>query len=163
MSTTTRTRRPLQPAQGTFRWLQKPDAQGQGGVIRINGTAYLLTAVREDRMVNKDQPVIGWKLTKADATVYDVHPGEPAWSCDCASRRRASCGVGCSSSARRRRCSRRRRCGGRSRTSCGRRRPRTESRLEAGEEDRERAVSLPRAPEGDPPRSPHRPAGASGR
>jgi hypothetical protein len=82
-STLSRTSRPLQPAQGRFRWLQKPDAQGDGGVIRINGTVYLLSPVRQDAQYDRSRPVVGWKLVKADAAIYDVIPASPCWQCDC--------------------------------------------------------------------------------
>lgn len=74
---------PLQPASGTFRWLRKPDPKGQGGVLVINETAYLLSPVF-DQPRRKDKTVVAWRLAKADATVYDVVPAlDSPWFCDC--------------------------------------------------------------------------------
>ena len=81
MSKPTRTRPPLQPALGHFRWLRKPDANDQGGVIEINDTPYLLSPVCDGR--GPLRTTIGWKLVKADGTTYDVYPGNPHWQCDC--------------------------------------------------------------------------------
>lgn len=51
--------------------------------VLINGTPYLLVAVREDKHINREQPVIGYRLAKVDGTPYDLQPDSPVWHCDC--------------------------------------------------------------------------------
>ena len=66
-----------------FRWLAKPDAEGEHGVIRINGTPYLVSAIRSDAGRKKDRVIIGWRLVKADRQSYDIYPKTFNWECDC--------------------------------------------------------------------------------
>jgi hypothetical protein len=77
--------RVLKPATGTARWLQRPDEfLCENGVLAIEGVPYIVSPVRQPGKVRiKDRPIVGWRLCKADGTVYDLTPASPAWQCDC--------------------------------------------------------------------------------
>jgi hypothetical protein len=84
MATVTDPRNPIKarkatrPATGVCRWLVKPNAQHAGGVLSINGTAYEVLPLYDGAAR------VGYRLLKADATMYDVATTAPhGWTCDC--------------------------------------------------------------------------------
>jgi hypothetical protein len=67
------------PATGTARWLVRPSAEGAGGVLSINGTAYEVLPILDDGGVR-----LGWRLLKVDSLqMYDVETASEPWRCDC--------------------------------------------------------------------------------
>jgi hypothetical protein len=70
-----KTRKATKPATGTARWLTKPNADQAGGVLQINGTEYEVLPLFDD------QARIGYRLLKADGTMYDL-PADLS-GCDC--------------------------------------------------------------------------------
>jgi hypothetical protein len=81
MATVTDPRNPIKvrkatrPATGLCRWLSKPNAQHEGGVLAINGTRYELLPLYDG------QVRVGYRLLKADGTMYDL-PADLS-GCDC--------------------------------------------------------------------------------
>jgi hypothetical protein len=73
-----KTVRATRPAAGTARWLARPDAEGAGGVLDINGTAYEVLPLFDG------EAHVGYRLLKADATMYDL-PADLS-TCDCPDR-----------------------------------------------------------------------------
>jgi hypothetical protein len=77
-------RNPLKPrrttrrATGVCRWISKPDAEHAGGVLAINGTAYEVLPIYDG------EALAGWRLLKADASMYDL-PADLS-GCDCPDR-----------------------------------------------------------------------------
>ena len=66
------------PASGLCRWLSKPNAHHEGGVLQVNGTAY------EALPLLDGETLVGYRLLKADGTMYDVETAGPhGWTCDC--------------------------------------------------------------------------------
>jgi hypothetical protein len=73
-----KTRQATRPAAGLCRWLSKPNAHHEGGVLQINGTAYEVLPLYDG------EALVGYRLLKADATMYDVGTTAPhGWTCDC--------------------------------------------------------------------------------
>jgi hypothetical protein len=68
-------RRATTPATGTARWLVKPNAHHEGGVLAINGTRYEVLPLFDGLTL------VGWRLLKSDATMYDL-PADLS-TCDC--------------------------------------------------------------------------------
>jgi hypothetical protein len=78
MATMTRSRKPVKPVHGSCRWLTKPNAHHEGGVLQINGTDYEVFPLFDDQIR------VGYRLVKADGTMYDVGTAEPhGRTCDC--------------------------------------------------------------------------------
>lgn len=76
--------RPLTPASGVARWLQRPDDRCENGVLLIDGRPYLLSPVREPgRGRVAARRVVGWRLHTGEGKTYDVHPAAEFWRCDC--------------------------------------------------------------------------------
>jgi hypothetical protein len=74
-----KTRPATRPAAGTCRWLTRPNARHEGGVLVINGTTYELLPLFDN------ESLVGYRLLKAGtATMYDL-PADLA-SCDCPDR-----------------------------------------------------------------------------
>jgi hypothetical protein len=66
------------PAHGTARWLTRPNGRREGGVLAINGTAYEVLPLFDGEVL------VGYRLLKADATMYDIETAGPrGWTCDC--------------------------------------------------------------------------------
>ena len=82
---TRKSRKPLQPAKGSCRWVVQPSLTGKPGVLSITSEldsgnvteAYSLTEFKADGVL------LGYHLTKADGTAYDIQPGKEVWECDC--------------------------------------------------------------------------------
>jgi hypothetical protein len=73
-----KTRKATRPVSGTCRWLTRPNANHEGGVLEINGTAYEILPLYDDDVR------VGYRFLKADGTMYDVGSAEAhGWSCDC--------------------------------------------------------------------------------
>ena len=70
-----KTRRATTPATGTARWVTRPNAEHVGGVLAINGTAYEVLPLFDGAAL------VGYRLLKADATMYDL-PADLS-GCDC--------------------------------------------------------------------------------
>lgn len=90
MSTVPRTRKPLNPVVVTGRWLQPASApcalsaEGYPGVLLIDQAPYLASIV--GALPPTGEPVLhGWRLVKADGTVYDIdcRTAWGQWQCDC--------------------------------------------------------------------------------
>jgi hypothetical protein len=63
---------------GACRWLARPNARREGGVLSVNGTAYEVFPLFDDNAL------VGYRLVKADGTMYDVGVAGPhGWTCDC--------------------------------------------------------------------------------
>ena len=81
MATMTRSRtsvKPTRPASGLCRWQTLPNARHEGGVLQINGTAYEVLPLYDG------EALVGYRLLKADGTMYDVGTTGPhGWTCDC--------------------------------------------------------------------------------
>ena len=81
MATVTDPRNPIKarkaarPAAGVCRWLTKPNARHEGGVLQINGTAYEVLPLYDG------EALVGHRLLKADGSMYDVDAA--TWRCDC--------------------------------------------------------------------------------
>jgi hypothetical protein len=74
-----KTRPATRPAAGVCRWLSKPNAHHEGGVLAINGTAYEVLPLYDG------EALAGYRLLKADgATMYDL-PADLS-TCDCPDR-----------------------------------------------------------------------------
>jgi hypothetical protein len=72
MSNATKTRKPVKPASGTYRWVRPLDAFGVG-VLSINGKAYTVETLEG-----------GYRLTnQLGAKVYDIDVTQEPWACDC--------------------------------------------------------------------------------
>jgi hypothetical protein len=69
------TRKATRPVSGLCRWLSKPNAQHEGGVLAINGTPYELLPLYDG------QARVGYRLLKADGAMYDL-PADLS-GCDC--------------------------------------------------------------------------------
>jgi hypothetical protein len=70
-----KTRKATRPVSGVCRWLNKPNPQHEGGVLAINGTRYEVLPLF-------DGPArVGYRLLKADGTMYDL-PADLS-GCDC--------------------------------------------------------------------------------
>jgi hypothetical protein len=63
------------PASGVCRWLSKPNAHHEGSMLAINGTAYEVLPLYDG------EALVGYRLLKADATMYDL-PADLS-GCDC--------------------------------------------------------------------------------
>ena len=74
------TRQATRPASGLCRWLSKPNADHSGGVLQVNGTAYELLPLFADA---DGKVLVGYRLLKADGTMYDVDTTQEPWRCDC--------------------------------------------------------------------------------
>src|SRR5262249_28644207 len=73
-----KTRKATRPVSGFCRCLTRPDAQHAGGVLEINGTPYEVLPLYDDEVR------VGYRLLKADGTMYDVGTAEAhGWTCDC--------------------------------------------------------------------------------
>ena len=70
-----KTRRATRPATGLCRWLSKPNAHHEGGVLAINGTAYEVLPLFDG------ETLAGYRLLKADGAMYDL-PVDLS-GCDC--------------------------------------------------------------------------------
>jgi hypothetical protein len=70
-------RRATRPAAGTARWLTRPNAEHAGGVLEINGTRYEVLPLYDG------ESRVGYRLLKADGTMYDVDTTREPWLCDC--------------------------------------------------------------------------------
>jgi hypothetical protein len=71
-------RRTTRRASGVCRWLTRPNAEHAGGVLAINGTAYEVLPLFDGAAL------VGYRLLKADATMYDL-PADLS-GCDCPDR-----------------------------------------------------------------------------
>jgi hypothetical protein len=56
---------------GACRWITPPARKGEWGVLQINGTAYEVLPLYDDNVL------VGYRLLKADGTMYDVGTTEP--------------------------------------------------------------------------------------
>src|ERR1700741_4347010 len=72
-----KTRNADRPAAGLCRWLARPNARHEGGVLQINGTAY------QGLPLYDGEQRVGYRLLKADGTMYDVETASETWRCDC--------------------------------------------------------------------------------
>jgi hypothetical protein len=73
-----KTRNANRPAAGLCRWLTRPNAHREGGVLEINATAYEVLPLFDD------QTLVGYRLLKAGTgTMYDVETACEPWRCDC--------------------------------------------------------------------------------
>jgi hypothetical protein len=80
MATATRSRKVLQPVSGICRWLVRPSSPCDGGTLDINGVAYDVHVLWNET----ETAVVGYRLIKADATMYDIDSATPhGWTCDC--------------------------------------------------------------------------------
>jgi hypothetical protein len=71
-------RKATRPVSGKCRWLSKPNAKHEGGVLEINGTPYEVLPLYDD------ERLVGYRLLKGDGTMYDVGTAEThGWTCDC--------------------------------------------------------------------------------
>ena len=71
-----KTRKATRPAAGLCRWINKPNAHHEGGVLEINGTSYEVLPLFDDLVL------VGYRLLKAGtATMYDL-PADLS-TCDC--------------------------------------------------------------------------------
>ncbi len=70
-----KTRPATRPATGMCRWLVKPNAYYEGGVLTINGTGYELLPLYDG------DALVGHRLLKADGAMYDL-PADLS-GCDC--------------------------------------------------------------------------------
>jgi hypothetical protein len=68
-------RKATKAASGLCRWLTKPNADHAGGVLQINGTRYEVLPLFDD------QARVGYRLLKADGTMYDLTADLSG--CDC--------------------------------------------------------------------------------
>ncbi len=75
MSDATRTAPAVQPTRGVCRWLSKPNARHEGGVLSINGTTYEVLPLFDG------EAFVGYRLLKADGAMYDL-PADLS-GCDC--------------------------------------------------------------------------------
>jgi hypothetical protein len=66
---------PPRPVSGSCRWAKRIDETA--GVLVINGTPYGVYAHTDAGRV------VGYRLTKADGTTYDIDVTAEYWSCDC--------------------------------------------------------------------------------
>jgi hypothetical protein len=73
-----KTRRATRRASGFCRWINKPNAHHEGGVLAINGTAYEVLPLFDGLAL------VGYRLLKPDATMYDL-PADLS-GCDCPDR-----------------------------------------------------------------------------
>ena len=62
----TRRKKATRPATGNCRWVNKPNANLEGGVLEINGTPYELLPLYDG------ETRVGYRLLKADGTMYDL-------------------------------------------------------------------------------------------
>jgi hypothetical protein len=86
MSTTTRSRKPLQPASGTCRWLIQPGLLGTPGVLLITAALTNGRETSESYVVTQHDDggrLVCYSLTKTDGTAYTVVPAADVWECDC--------------------------------------------------------------------------------
>jgi hypothetical protein len=74
-----KTRKATRPATGLCRWLSKPNAKHEGGVLQINGTVYEVLPLYDG------EALVGYRLLKSGTTtMYDVGTTAPhGWTCDC--------------------------------------------------------------------------------
>jgi hypothetical protein len=72
-----KTRKATRPAAGVCRWLTKPNAKHEGGVLQINGTVYEVLPLYDG------EALVGHRLLKADGTMYDIETACEPWRCDC--------------------------------------------------------------------------------
>ncbi len=77
MSIATRSRKVLQPARGVCRWLTKPNARHEGGLLEINGASYEVLPLLDG------EALAGYRLLKADGAMYDLDVTHEPWRCDC--------------------------------------------------------------------------------
>jgi hypothetical protein len=70
------TKAKIKPASGSCRWVV-PIGEVGTGVLEINDTAYTVTVLRSQT------GIAGYRMVKADATVYDIGTTEERWTCDC--------------------------------------------------------------------------------
>jgi hypothetical protein len=70
-------RQATRPAAGTASWLVRPNAECAGGVLEINGTRYEVLPMFDG------EERIGYRLLKADGTMYDIDTTQEPWQCDC--------------------------------------------------------------------------------
>ena len=70
-----KTRKATRPARGMCRWIARPNAHHEGGVLAINGTAYEVLPVYDGAAL------AGYRLLKADGAMYDL-PADLS-GCDC--------------------------------------------------------------------------------
>lgn len=82
----TRSRKLLQPAVGTCRWLLQPGLLGTPGVLLITATLSKGRDVSESYVFTQHDDggrVVCYSLAKPDGTAYTVVPGTEVWECDC--------------------------------------------------------------------------------
>jgi hypothetical protein len=73
-----KTRKATRSAAGFCRWLTRPNAHHEGGVLDINGTRYEVLPLYDG------EALVGYRLLKADGTMYDLCAVAPGgWTCDC--------------------------------------------------------------------------------
>jgi hypothetical protein len=72
-----KTRNANRPAAGLCRWLARPSAQHEGGVLQINGISYEVLPLYDG------EQRVGYRMLKADGTMYDVETACEPWRCDC--------------------------------------------------------------------------------
>jgi hypothetical protein len=81
MATVRTSRQPVKatrPVTGFCRWLTKPNSEHGYGVLSINGTAYEVMPLFDG------EALVGYRLVKADGTMYDISTAGPDGStCDC--------------------------------------------------------------------------------
>lgn len=66
------------PARGLCRWVRRPNAHHEGGVLSINGITYEVLPVYDGDVL------AGYRLLKAEGQMYDL-PADLS-SCDCPDR-----------------------------------------------------------------------------
>ena len=76
-ATTTKTRKVLPPATGHARWVEPLGPADTSAVLEINGTAYVVTVLEDERTGD----VLGYQLEKGDGSHYDVDAA--TWECSC--------------------------------------------------------------------------------
>jgi hypothetical protein len=72
-----KTPKAARPAAGLCRWLNRPNAHHEGGLLAINGTRYEVLPLYDD------DARVGYRLLKTDGTMYDVDTTREPWCCDC--------------------------------------------------------------------------------
>jgi hypothetical protein len=68
------------PAAGLARWLARPNAKGEGGMLEINGAAYEVLPLHDGAAL------AGYRLVRVGPTLYDVlfpTAADGSWFCDC--------------------------------------------------------------------------------
>lgn len=82
----TKSRKPLQPATGSCRWLLQPGLLGTPGVLLITAMLANGREAAESYVVTQHDDggrLVCYSLAKPDGTAYCVVPGTDIWECDC--------------------------------------------------------------------------------